>query len=304
MPLSLLTPDWPAPARVRALITTRAGGVSAPPYAALNLGTHVGDEPAAVAENRRRLAEHLPAKPVWLDQVHGVSVHHADSRLGFDPAAVGASGPSCLDSESAGPTKPGAPNRCGPGRSAPGSGAPRPAGSGSPDVAAVPRAVPPAADAAVTRTPGRVLAVLTADCLPVLFCDRAGSVAAVAHAGWRGLAAGVLEATVAATEVPPATLLAHLGPAIGPTAFEVGAEVRAAFLAHDPAAAGAFVPNGPGKWLADLYSLARLRLAAAGVSAVSGGGLCTYRDSERFYSYRRDGRTGRMAALVWLVPGS
>ena len=294
MPLSLLIPDWPAPARVRALITTRAGGVSAPPYAALNLGTHVGDEPAAVAENRRRLAEHLPAEPVWLDQVHGVSVYHADSRPAFDPATAGA---LCLDPGSAGPTDPGAPDRSRPGRSAPGTGAPRPAGSGSPDVAAA----PPAADAAVTRTPGRVLAVLTADCLPVLLCDRAGGVAAVAHAGWRGLVAGVLEATVAATEVPPSTLLAHLGPAIGPTAFEVGAEVRAGFLTHDPAAAGAFVPNGPGKWLADLYFLARLRLAAAGVSAVSGGGLCTYHDSERFYSYRRDGRTGRMATLIWLA---
>ena len=157
------------------------------------------------------------------------------------------------------------------------------------------------ADAAVARQAGAVCAVMTADCLPVLFCDRAGSVVAAAHAGWRGLAGGVLEATVNAMAVPPGEILAWLGPAIGPAQFEVGDEVRAAFTAGDPGAAAAFVPHGPGKWLADIYALARRRLAAAGVDAVSGGGLCTVSDGRRFFSYRRDGVTGRMATLVWLA---
>jgi hypothetical protein len=160
----------------------------------------------------------------------------------------------------------------------------------------------PAADAAWTDRPGVVCAVLTADCLPVVFADRAGRCVAVAHAGWRGLAAGVLEATLGQLPVPPAELLAWLGPAIGPAAFEVGAEVRAAFLAHDAAAAHAFVRGRDGAhWFADLYTLARQRLAAAGVHAVFGGGCCTYTDSRRFFSYRRDGVTGRMATLAWLA---
>ncbi|MGD2112352.1 MAG: peptidoglycan editing factor PgeF [Gammaproteobacteria bacterium] len=159
----------------------------------------------------------------------------------------------------------------------------------------------PQADAAWSAEPGVVCAVLTADCLPVVFADTAGRCVAVAHAGWRGLAAGVLEATVGQLPVPPRDLLAWLGPAIGPAAFEVGAEVRAAFLAHDPQAAAAFTPGGDGHWFADLYVLARQRLAACGVSAVHGGGWCTYRARARFYSYRRDGVTGRMATLAWLA---
>lgn len=162
----------------------------------------------------------------------------------------------------------------------------------------------PEADAVFTTQPGVVCAVQAADCLPVLFCDDAGSVVAAAHAGWRGLAAGVLERTVAALPVPPARLMAWLGPAIGPEAFEVGEEVRAAFVAADAQSAQAFRPGpAPGKHYADLWLLARQRLRGAGVSRISGGGLSTHADAARFYSFRRDGITGRMAALVWLEPG-
>jgi YfiH family protein len=158
-------------------------------------------------------------------------------------------------------------------------------------------------DAAVATLPGRAAAVRVADCLPVLFCDRGGTRVAAAHAGWRGLCAGVLEATVAAMHAPAPEIIAWLGPAIGRDAFEVGAEVRAAFVARDAGADAAFVPypGRPGKWQADLYALATLRLRNAGVVAVHGGGLCTVADAERFFSHRRDGTTGRMAALVWLV---
>ncbi len=157
-----------------------------------------------------------------------------------------------------------------------------------------------AADAAVARQPRVVCAVLTADCLPVLLCDRAGGVVAAAHAGWRGLAGGVLEATVAAMGVSPGELLAWLGAAIGPQAFQVGTEVREAFVADLPACAEAFTPDAaPGKWRADIYQLARLRLARAGVADIFGGGLCTVTDAARFYSYRRDGATGRMASCIW-----
>jgi YfiH family protein len=159
----------------------------------------------------------------------------------------------------------------------------------------------PEADAAFTRQAGQVCVVLTADCLPVLFCDRAGSVVAAAHAGWRGLADGVLEATVAAMQVPPGEVLAWMGAAIGPQAFEVGDEVRAAFVAQHAGAAAAFAPHAPEKWLADLYALARIRLGAIGVQAIYGGGRCTFNEAESFFSYRRDGVTGRMASLIWLA---
>lgn len=238
-----LIPDWPLPAGVQALCTTRRGGGSRGPWAAFNLGDHVGDDPAAVAANRARLARRLPEPPLWLRQVHGVGVADADHAAGV-----------------------------------------------------------PEADAAVARRPGRVCAVLTADCLPVLFCDTAGQVVAAAHAGWRGLCSGVLEATVRAMAVPPSTLLAWLGPAIGAAAFEVGGEVRSAFLARDPEAETAFVRGAGDRWLADLYALARLRLRAAGLVSVSGGGLCTVGDAERWFSYRRDGVTGRMATLIWRSP--
>lgn len=239
----LLIPDWPAPVRVRACVTTRAGGCSSAPFASLNLGDHVGDDPQAVAENRRRLQALLGCQPAWLSQVHGVSVVEAD------PAQVAE------------------------------------------------------ADASWSAAPGIACAIMTADCLPVLFCDRAGARVAAAHAGWRGLAAGVLESTVAALGCPADQVLAWLGPAIGPQAFEVGAEVREAFVSQHAGAAAAFVPSAnPGRYMADLYHLARVRLAAVGVTAVYGGGLCTFSDAARFYSYRREPRTGRLASLIWLEP--
>lgn len=168
-------------------------------------------------------------------------------------------------------------------------------------VADLPGASMEPADAAVTHVPGVVCAVLVADCLPVILASRAGDRVGVAHAGWRGLAAGVIEATVAALDCEPAELMAWLGPAIGPSAFEVGGEVREAFLARDAGAAAEFKPGHEGRWLADLPALARRRLAAAGVADVYGGDLCTYAEPARFYSYRRDGATGRMAALAWLA---
>lgn len=248
MNTEFIVPDWPAPAHVRALVTTRHGGVSTGPYASFNLGDHVGDAPAAVAENRRLLRSQLPAQPVWLKQVHGTR---------------------CIDAATA----------------VPGTLACN------------------EADAAFTRTPGTVCAVLTADCLPILLCDEAGTVVAAAHVGWRGLAAGVIESTVAAMAVPGERLLAWLGPAIGPQHFEVGGEVRDIFLAPDPQAASAFVtrPNGTqGKWLFDIYMLAAQRLAALGVCRLAKTDFCTVRDRERFFSYRRDGATGRMASLIWM----
>lgn len=243
MSKSFITPDWPAPANVRALITTRVGGVSAAPYASFNLGDHVGDDPRHVEQNRADLAACLPAQPAWLTQVHGTAVLNAAQVAGA-----------------------------------------------------------PQADASVALQPGVVSVVMTADCLPVLLCDRAGSVVAAAHAGWRGLLDGVLERTVEAMAQPAGELLAYLGPAIGPTAFEVGNEVRQAFVAHSAQASEAFLPGASaGKWLADLYLLARQRLNGVGVNAVYGGHDCTYSDAERFFSYRRDGVTGRMASLIWLT---
>lgn len=241
--LDVIVPDWSVPERVRALQTTRLGGVSKTPFDSLNLGSHVGDKPQAVARNRALLGSLLPAQPLWLEQVHGIAVVEVDGRA------------DC-----------------------------------------------PRADASIARAPGRVCAVMTADCLPVLFCDDAGSVVAAAHAGWRGLCDGVLEATIAHMGVEPRTIRAWLGPAIGPDAFEVGDEVRRAFLQDCAAAAPHFAPGrAVGKWLADLYGLARLRLNAAGVGRVCGGGWCTHADATRFFSYRRDGVTGRMASMIWLA---
>lgn len=156
------------------------------------------------------------------------------------------------------------------------------------------------ADAAFTRQRGVVCAVMTADCLPILFCDDQATMVGVAHAGWRGLAAGVIESTVAAMGAPGERLMAWLGPAIGPRRFEVGDEVRAVFVAADGAASEAFVPSAGGKWLCDLYRLARQRLARLGIHRIASTDFCTASDSPRFFSYRRDGVTGRMASLIWL----
>ena len=242
MNLEIIQPDWPVPPGVRALSTTRRGGVSTGPWAGLNLGTNCGDDSRAVAENRKRLAQLLPSAPRFPNQVHGRRV------ISFG---------SLEDGE---------------------------------------------ADAVIVSAPEQVCAVLTADCLPVLFCNLEGSRVAAAHAGWRGLAAGVLEQTVRALEAAPETIVAWLGPAIGQDHYEVGAEVRDAFLRADPANDAAFQAAGEG-WNADLYALARLALERAGVRQVYGGGWCTACEPERFYSYRRDGVTGRMATLVWIRAG-
>ena len=159
----------------------------------------------------------------------------------------------------------------------------------------------PQADACVTKHPGAVCAVMTADCLPVLLCDEQGSVVGAAHAGWRGLCDGVIEQTVHAMSIPPQTIMAWLGPAIGPQSFEVGEEVRAAFMARQPEASVAFTPSVSGKWLADIYLLARLRLNALGITRIYGGDRCTYTNPGQFFSYRRDGATGRMGTLIWIA---
>lgn len=241
-----LAPDWPAPANVRALITTRRGGVSRGVYASLNLGDHVDDDPIVVAQNRALVSRQIDARPLWLKQVHGTHVVEADSCLEADPNGV------------------------------------------------------PEADASFTHRTGVACAVMTADCLPVLLCDRAGTVVAAAHAGWRGLLDGVLEATMDAMKVSGSELMAYLGPAIGPQAFEVGDEVRSAFVERSRSAEEGFRPRSPGKWLADIYLLARQRLSARGVAQIYGGDCCTVTGVERFFSYRRDGQTGRMASLIWL----
>jgi purine-nucleoside/S-methyl-5'-thioadenosine phosphorylase / adenosine deaminase len=243
-----ILPDWPAAPQVRAVCTTRHGGVSTGSYASMNPADHVGDDPGAVLVNRRRLQQRLqlPAPPRWLQQVHGTTVIDAGEAVAADEA--------------------------------------------------------PVADAAWCSRPGVVCAVLTADCLPVLLCDTAGRHVAALHAGWRGLAAGVIEQTIEALRQPGESLLAWFGPAIGPGAYQVGEEVREAFLRHDRQANAAFQPDTDGSWRADLYLLARQRLADCGVTAVYGGHECSFTDAQRFFSYRRDGVTGRMATLIWLQP--
>jgi YfiH family protein len=259
-PVDYWVPDWPAPSNVRALCTTRGGGVSQGPFASLNLGDHVGDDPAHVAQNRERLHRTLGARPVFLRQVHGTAIHTLV--------------PDTPDGTQA--------------------------------------------DGATTTTPGLACTIMVADCLPVLLCDAAGTRVAAVHAGWRGLAGvrgrGVLEqahqcfmppALVdAAREAPE--LIAWLGPCIGPQAFEVGADVVAAFTDEHPAAQDCFTPQPNGKWLANLPGLARQRLRALGVTCVYGNDgsapWCTVGDPLRFFSHRRDaGVSGRLAACVWLA---
>ena len=262
-------PDWPAPARVKALFTTRSGGVSAPPFDSFNLGDHVRDAPAAVATNRMRLADALRVRPVFLKQVHGTAV-------------------VVLNPDTADGTE---------------------------------------ADACLSTQPGVACTIMVADCLPVLFTNTAGTVVAAAHAGWRGLAGegagqGVLEATfdafvrtvqgmdpAASRESVAASTLVWLGPCIGPEAFEVGQDVQEAFASKQASAAACFLPSSaPGKYLANLQALARLRLRSLGMTQVFGNDgtppWCTVSQASSFFSHRRDalrlGSTGRMAACIWL----
>jgi polyphenol oxidase len=244
--LGVISPDWPAPSAVNALVTQRTGGSSRGSFASLNLGAHVGDAAAAVAANRGALVAELglPAAPFWMAQVHGREVVDLDLDLG-------------------------------------------------------PRAVPEA-DGAVTSQNNRVCAVLTADCLPVLFASVNGTRVGVAHAGWRGLANGILPATVSALGCEPSELIAWLGPAISAEAYEVGDDVRTEFLATNAAAEQYFSANDRGRWQADLYGLARQVLSACGVRKIYGGDLCTFGSPEQYFSHRRESPCGRMATLIWL----
>lgn len=242
---SFIIPDWPAPANVSAIQTTRIGGVSLPPYASLNLGSHVNDDPLHVTRNRQLLNTIVPTEPVWLNQVHGIRV-------------IDAAQSSCVEQ----------------------------------------------ADGSFTKNNHVVCVTMTADCLPVLLCDKAGTVVAAVHAGWRSLCDGVIEEAVKQMAVNNNDLMAWLGPAIGPDAFEVGAEVRAQFIENDTKAERAFKPKEE-KWLGNLYQIALQRLTNLGVTGVYGGNQekltwCTYTDKERFFSFRRDGNTGRMATMIWL----
>ncbi len=234
--------NWPAPDNIKALVTTRNGGLSVGGYTSFNLGLSSGDHPATVHANRQLLQQDLGVTPLWLKQTHGIAVADA-----------------CQDPEGT------------------------------------------EADAAVARQPGSVCAVLTADCLPVLFCDHDGTVVAAAHAGWRGLANGVLEATAQSMGVPAESIMAWFGPAISIQHFEVGPEVREQFVKHDSGSAQAFIPGIGDRWFANLYALARRRLESLGIEHIYGGKYCSYAQPELFFSYRRDGvQSGRMASLIWI----
>jgi YfiH family protein len=240
--LSVVQPDWPAPPHVRAVVTTRMGGLSSAPYDGFNLALHVGDSRQRVLQNRLLLSQHLdlPVEPAWLNQVHGARVISTQERGDLN------------------------------------------------------------ADAAFSDRQNQPCVVLVADCLPIFICDRTGRRVAVLHAGWRGLAEGVIAATVARF-LPEDDLIAWLGPAIGPCHYEVGAEVKDAFRSE----AERFAPSDkPDRWLFDLYGVARKQLADNGVGEAFGGDFCTYCESARFFSYRRDGATGRIAALIWLDDNS
>jgi YfiH family protein len=247
-PTDWVVPDWPAPPNVRALCTTRAGGVSAAPYDSLNLGDHVGDDPVDVARNRAVFGQALQARPVFLRQVHGQQTIELSAA--------------------------------------------------TPDGAQ--------ADGCFTTVSGVACTIMVADCLPMLFTTDLGAAVGAAHAGWRSLAGqggrGIAE-SVCERLGDPAGVMAWLGPCIGPEAFEVGAEVKAAFEAHDPRAASHFKPYREGKWLADLPGLARARLQALGITRIHGNDgshdWCTVSNPSRFFSHRRDRVSGRLAASIW-----
>jgi YfiH family protein len=244
--LAFIQPNWPAPKNVRAIQTTRQGGFSQAPYDSFNLAMHVGDDAMTVAKNRQLLTPYLPSEPVWVNQVHGVTV-------------IDAATSTCLED----------------------------------------------ADASIARQKNVVCVTMTADCLPLLMCDENGTVVAAAHAGWRGLCDGVIEATIQKMSVQPAEILVWLGPAIGSESFEVGEDVRQAFLAHDAQAEKVFKKLNAEKWLCDLYALAKQRLNALGVQRIYGASMndnfCTFQQQNQFFSFRRDKTTGRMASLIWLV---
>ena len=248
MPAARETPPWwlpaawPAPAQVRAGITTRLGGGSRQKYTGFNLALHVGDEPSAVSANRVELRQrlNLPQEPCWLQQIHGNHVV---------PAAEG-------------PAQP--------------------------------------ADGSYTTSPGPVCTILVADCVPLLLADFSGHQVAAIHAGWRGIAAGIVDAALAVMHAPPGQVLAWIGPCIGPNRYAVGAEVRSACLQMEPDAAECFQPTVRNHWRADLRRLVRTGLQRHGVGAIHDTDICVYDKPEHFFSHRRDGQTGRMAALIWI----
>ena len=248
-----IDPDWLVPQQINAFCTTREGGVSKPPFATLNLGLNAGDDPIDVLQNRGILRTNLPAEPIWLKQIHGVTVSTPSSRASLSGGVV-------------------------------------------------------EADASISSVPNEVLAILTADCMPVLFSSKSGDVIGAAHAGWRGLSGGVLENTAQemlalSPSLSPKDILVWMGPAIGPTEFEVGEDVLQAFSTQSQSVLGrAFKPisQSPGKYLANLYLLARERLHSLGIEQIDGGDFCTFNDPENFFSYRRDKKTGRFASLIWI----
>lgn len=242
--MTALYPNWQVPNNIKALMTTRTGGMSIAPFDSFNLGNHVGDDPSAVKKNRDLLVEQfdLPHFPVFLNQIHSTRVLELPySGNDFN------------------------------------------------------------ADASYSNQPNQVCLVMTADCLPVLFASKNGNEVAAAHAGWRGLCDGILEETVAKFQCPHNDIIAWFGAAIGPTAFQVGQEVVEQFMAWDNQAELAFTidPNSEGKYLGNLYQLATQRLNKLGITQISGGERCTYTEKDHFFSYRRDGKTGRMASLIW-----
>ena len=251
--ISKIEPSWTVPKQILAFCTTRQGGRSKAPFNSLNLGLNAGDEAADVHQNRAILRSALPTEPLWLKQIHGITISTPSSR------------------------------------SALGNG-------------------PFVADASVTNIPNEVLAILTADCMPVLFASKSGDVIGAAHAGWRGLSGGVLENTInemiaLSPGLRASDISAWMGPAIGPSAFEVGEDVLQAFAPQGQGTLSkAFMPivESPGKYLANLYLLARDRLKALGIDQVDGGEFCTVNDPERFFSYRRDKVTGRFASFIWI----
>ena len=244
--MDFIAPDWPAPDRVKALSTCRSGGVSKGGYASLNLANHVGDNESAVMQNRSTLVDRfqLPAKPAWLEQVHGRRVLELDEY----------EAPQVIQ-----------------------------------------------ADASISRKSHAVCAVMTADCLPVLLCEEDGSAVAAVHAGWRGLLAGIVDHTVMKL-AEPEKIIAWLGPAIGPGRFEVGAEVKDAYVNQHKVMEQCFQRVDREHYLADLYALARIVLLKCGVKRIYGGEYCTYNQADQFFSYRREPITGRMASLIWLQP--
>jgi YfiH family protein len=240
--MSILKPNWHTAPNVSAVTSTREGGVSKAPFSGLNLGMHVGDNPADIEANRAQLAAlaNMPSAPVWLNQTHSTVVANIAT-----PTDVVING-----------------------------------------------------DASFTTRPGVVLSAMTADCLPILLAANDGTAVSAVHAGWRGLADGIVENAVSLFE---SDLQAWIGPAIGFDSFEVGEDVREAFCASHPEYAIAFKPHPTsGKWLADLASIAEMKLKSLGVNSVTQSGLCTFEDPTRFYSYRRDGKTGRMASFIWI----